>query len=103
MLTNGTSYVSLAYRASTTEFELNTTAGTGSSLVIHNAAAVTATGKFTFDVSCLPNDLVIIERSPNLLPGSWSPIYLTNATTSVVRITDDLAPGNSFYRARKGP
>jgi methionine-rich copper-binding protein CopC len=103
ILTNGTSYVSLAYRASATEFELNTTAGTGSSLVISNAIAVTATGKFTFDVSCLPNDQVIIERSPSLLPDSWSPIYLTNATTSVVRITDNLAPGNSFYRARKGP
>jgi len=103
IVTNGTSHVSLAYRASTTEFELTTTSGTGASLVITNAAAVAATGKFTFEVNCLPGQMVIIERSTSLLANSWSPIHATNATTSVVRMTDDLAPGNRFYRARKGP
>jgi hypothetical protein len=103
VLTNGTAHVSLAYRASTTEFELTTTSGTSPSLVITNAIAAVATGKFTFDVNCLPGQMVIIERSTSMLANSWSPIYTTNATSSVVRMTDDLASGNRFYRARKGP
>jgi hypothetical protein len=103
LLTNGTSHISLAYRASATEFQLNTTSGSGSALVISNTVAAIATGKFTFDVTCSPGQIVIIERSTSLQPNSWSPIYTTNAITSAVRITDDLAPGNRFYRARKGP
>ena len=50
LMTNGSSHISLAYRASVTEFDLNTTSGSDSALVITNAAVVRATGKFVFDV-----------------------------------------------------
>lgn len=104
LLTNGTAYVSLAYRASTTEFELATGSGSTTPMVITNATVAVASGKFTFEVGCSPGQ-IIVERSASLQPGSWQAFYTTNATGNVVRITDDLAPSGSnlFYRARKGP
>lgn len=104
LLTNGTAYVSLAYRASTTEFELATSSGSTTAMVITNATVAVVSGKFTFEVGCSPGQ-IIVERSTNLQPGSWQPFYTTNATGNVVRISDDLAPSGSnlFYRARKGP
>lgn len=105
LLTNSTSHISLAYRASMTEFTLATSNGSTTSLVIGNATTKATAGKFSFDITCSPGQTVIVERALSLLPGSWTPVWTNTASSSVVQFSEDLSPTGAsfFYRARKGP
>jgi hypothetical protein len=101
--TNGDSYVSLAYRSSTTEFGL-VTSGAGS-LMVTNAGWATVGKVFAFDVPCSPGQSLVAEYCKNLLAGQWHTLLSTNSVTDCVRFCDPGATTNSqlFYRVRTGP
>jgi hypothetical protein len=103
LTTSNASYATIAYVATVTRFTLTTSAGTTSSLVLTNASWTPA--NFTFEVSCSPGQIVVVESSTTMLPGTWSGILTTNASGNRVRITDPRAATNRslLYRARNGP
>jgi hypothetical protein len=103
LTTSNASYATIAYVATVTRFTLTTSAGTTSSLVLTNASWTPA--NFTFEVSCSPGQIVVVESSTTMLPGTWSGILTTNASGNRVRISDPRAATNRslLYRARNGP
>lgn len=104
LLTNGASHVSLAYRASTTEFSLHTGSGQVTAPVLTNPACALG-GTLSFEIACSPGQMLVVETSTNLLPQSWQPLCTTNTTTSRARIVDSRPATNQrlFYRVRVGP
>jgi hypothetical protein len=102
LATNG--YVTLAYRATTTEFNLATSSGTSTSnpLVLTNAGVLG--GKFVFEVTSSPGQTVTIETSTNLVGGLWKPLLSTNSPAGRVGITNLIVPNNRglYYRAKTG-
>ena len=104
LATNGSSHISLAYRASTTEFSLRTGSGQLPPPVITNAVC-TSGGAFSFEIPCSPGQSFVIESSATLLPDSWQPLCSTNSLSSRVRIVDPhpATQQRLFYRARRGP
>ena len=104
LVTNGASHVSLAYRASTTEFGLHTGSGQVTPPVITNSACGLG-GALGFEIVCSPGQMLVVETSTNLLPLSWQPLCTTNTTTSRARIVDPHPATNQrlFYRVRVGP
>jgi methionine-rich copper-binding protein CopC len=101
LLTNGTSYLSLTYRASTTEFGLHTTSG-ASSLVLTNAGCVA--GAFGFEVTCTNGQALVAEYTTNLASHQWLTLVSTNSPGQRVRFTDSKPATNKqiFYRVRTG-
>ncbi len=104
MLTNGTSYLSLAYRCSTTEFNLSTGAGSAFCPVITNAGWAGA-GVFKFEVACPASQPLVAEWRTNLSAGQWQALCTTNSGVfQRVQFADPSAGANSrlFYRVRTG-
>lgn len=103
--TNGTSYSTLAYRATLTRFTLITTSGTvAGPLVLTNASW--SSGVFSFDVRCTPGQTVTIET--NVLAsaaGPWPKLLTTNSPGALFHIVSPQAGSSPsvFYRARNGP
>ena len=104
LTTNGASYISLIYRASVTEFTLNTVTAPAVSLVLTNAAW-SKTGGLSFDVASPSGQTVVTEYSADLLPGHWTALFTNSNLSNAVHINDPRAATNShfFYRARTGP
>jgi hypothetical protein len=100
--TNGSSYLTLAYRAATTEFTLRT-AGGSSSLVLGNRGWTA--GKFWFEVSCTNGQPLVSEYCTDLATRLWLPLYATNSPGSCVRFSDpnSAISRQTFYRVRTGP
>ena len=103
--TNGTSYSTLAYRATLTRFTLITTSGAvAGPLVLTNASW--SSGVFSFDVRCTPGQTVTIET--NVLAsaaGPWPKLLTTNSPGALFHIISPQAGAapSLFYRARNGP
>jgi hypothetical protein len=104
MYTNGSSHVSLVYRASTTEFSLHTGAGSAYCPAITNAGWAAA-GTFKFEVACPIGQALVAEWRTNLQAGQWQTLCSTNSPVTRVRFTDPAAAANArlFYRVRTGP
>jgi hypothetical protein len=104
MVTNGNSHVALAYRGSTTEFDLHTSAGSTYCPVITNAGWPTP-GTFKFEVTCPVGQALVAEWRTNLLAGQWQTLLSTNSTSTRVQFTDPKAATSArlFYRVRTGP
>ena len=104
IVTNGSSHVTLAYRGSTTEFDLHTGAGSAYSPVITNAGWA-GSGSFKFEVACPIGQALVAEWKTNLLAGQWQTLLSTNSTSARVQFTDSRAATNArlFYRVRTGP
>lgn len=103
-MSNGTSYATTVYRATSTHFTLITTSGivTGP-LVLTNA--VYAGGGFNFDVLCSPGQQVTVEYKTNLAAVTWQTLLTTNSPADRFRAVAPPAPGNPvrLFRARSGP
>jgi len=103
-MTNGNSYVTLAYRATITDFTLLTTGSSGSSpLVLTNAIFTPA--NFSFDVLCAVGQSVTVEYRTNLATGSWQTLMTTNSPGTSFRVVAPQSTTNPslFFRARNGP
>jgi hypothetical protein len=104
MLTNGASHISLAYRGSTTEFNLSTGAGSAFCPVISKAGWEGA-GVFKFEVACPSSQPLVAEWRTNLQAGQWQTLCTTNSGVyQRVKFTDPRAGANArlFYRVRTG-
>jgi hypothetical protein len=101
--TNGTSYLTLTYRASTTEFTLRTAGGGSPSLVLTNCGWTA--GAFRFEVSCTNGQPLVSEYCTNLTTHLWQTLCSTNSPGQSVRFTDPNSAINrqTFYRVRSGP
>ena len=101
--TNGSSYGTLVYRATTTQFTLTTknASGTGP-LILTNA--VYAPGNFAFDVLCSPGQTVTVEYRTNLAAGLWRTLLVTTSSANRFRAVAPQATTNRamFFRARNG-
>lgn len=101
--TNGSSYATTVYRATTTQFTLVTTNGSATvPLVLTNAAY--APGSFSFDVLCSTGQTVTVEYKTNLATGLWQTLLTTNSSGSRFRAVAPQAATNRFlfFRARNG-
>jgi hypothetical protein len=100
--TNGTAYLSLTYRASTTEFTLRTVGGS-SPLVLTKCGR--QAGAFWFDVACTNGQPLVCEYCTNLSTHQWQTLYSTNSPGQSVRFTDTNSAirRQTFYRVRSGP
>jgi Bacterial Ig-like domain len=102
--TNGNSYGTLVYRATTTEFTLTTRGGSVTGpLVLTNAAY--APSNFAFDVLCSPGQIVTVEYRTNLAAGLWRTLLTTTSAANRFRAVAPQAATNRalFFRARNGP
>ncbi len=99
LATNGTAYLTLTYRAATTEFGLQT--GSGSTPLILTPAGWSG-GSFYFQTTCTNGQALIAEYTTNLAPPHWTTLYSTNSPASSVRFGDPHAVTNRqlFYRVR---
>ena len=100
LVTNGTAYLTLTYRAATTEFGLQT--GSGSTPLVLTPAGWTTGGGFNFETTCTNGQALIAEYTTNLAPPHWTTLYSTNSQSSSVRFGDPRAATNRqlFYRVR---
>lgn len=101
--TNGSSYATVVYRATATDFNLSTSSGAASGpLVLTNA--VYSPANFSFDVLCSPGQTVTVECRTNLAAGGWTPLLTTNSPGSRFRSVAPQATTNRFlfFRARNG-
>jgi len=103
--TNNSGFTTAAYRATTTQFSLNTSSGsgTGGPLVLTNAIYTPA--NFSFDVLCAPGQTVTVDYRANLAAGSWQTLLTTNSPGSSFRVVAPQSATNPtlFFRARNGP
>jgi hypothetical protein len=104
-VSNGTSYVTTAFRATITDFTLVTSGG-GSGfgpLVLTNA--VFALPNFSFNVLCSVSQTVTVEYRTNLSAGTWQTLFTTNSPGNRFHAIAPQAATNRvlFFRARNGP
>lgn len=101
LVTNPGPYISLIYRASGTEFTLNTM--TASPLVITNWTWTGGT-TFSFEVTCSAGVPLVAECRTNPASGLWQLLGSTNPVSTRVRFTHPNAVTNKslFYRVRTG-
>ena len=101
--TNGSSYGTLVYRATTTQFTLTTRNGSVTGpLVLTNA--VHAPANFSFDVLCSPGQVVTVEYRTNLAAGLWRTLLSTTSAANRFRAVAPQAATNRalYFRARNG-
>ncbi len=106
-VTNNPLNVSVAFRASTTQFTVTTTGAAGGPLTLTNTTLLN--GHLSFDILCASGQIFTVLSSPDLaLPAAqWSVALTTNSSGTQVRFTDPnpaigMGPA-MFYRARSGP
>jgi hypothetical protein len=97
------SYSTAAYRATYTEFTLQTGSGTTGALTLTNASY--ASGSFRFDVVCTAGQNVTVEYKTNLSSIAWQLLFNTNSPGTRFRAVAPQAATNRlmFFRARSGP
>jgi hypothetical protein len=101
--TNGSSYSTLVYRATTTQFTLTTRNGsTTGPLILTNAVYTPA--NFSFDVLCSPGQTVTVEYRTNLAAGLWRTLLVTTSSANRFRAVAPQASTNRalYFRARNG-
>jgi len=100
-----TNYTTLAYRCSTTEFNLITTSATTTPMILTNATKIGHT--FSFNVTSAAGQSLVIQFNTNntLNPSQWQTLLSTNSATGVVQVNDSVNATNPFviYRAQSGP
>ena len=100
---NGNSYATLVYRATTTQFTLGTRGGsTTGPLILTNA--VHAPSNFSFDVLCSSGQVVTVEYRTNLAAGQWRTLLSTTSAATHFRAVAPQASTNRalYFRARNG-
>jgi hypothetical protein len=102
--TNG-SYVTLAYVASLTSFNISTVGSSAAAPVFTNAAW--SGGIFGFNVLTSPGQTVTVIHNTSLSGAyaSWPILLTTNSPGSIFHVSDPQSAANKtlFYRARNGP
>jgi hypothetical protein len=100
--TTNSSYATVAFRASDTQFSL-LTAGSGTTAptpVVGNPSW--GPSGFGFDVQTAVNQMLVIRYSADLL--TWSTLFTTNSPGTTVHIPIPIQPGaNGFFRVQNGP
>ena len=97
---NGTTSVTSAARATTTDFALKTTGPTSARPVLTNSTAIES-GKLQFQVTATAGQTLFVESSVTLLSNSWSTVYTTNAVGPLTIIALPMTPpGRQFFRIR---
>jgi Bacterial Ig-like domain len=93
-------YVTLAYRATTTEFSL-ATAGASTSITFTNCTV--SGGVFAFEVTSAAGQAMAIETCTDPASGPWTTLLATNSPGGRIRVNDPMLPGNTcrFYRVKK--
>jgi hypothetical protein len=101
--TNGSSYSTLVYRATTTQFTLTTRNGSVNGLLVLTNAAY-APANFAFDVLCSPGQTVTVEYRTNLAAGLWRTLLTTTSSANRFRAVAPQAATNRalYFRARNG-
>jgi len=97
-------YTTAAYRSTSTEFNLSTTSGTSTPVVLTNVSWSAHT--FSFNVTSAAGQNLIIQYTTNApLFSQWQTLLTTNSASGVVQVTDSANTGNRhvFYRAQAGP
>lgn len=99
LVTNGTAYLTLTYRAATTEFNLQTSSGSTPPIV---TPVGWSGGSFCFQSTSTLGQALIAEYTTNLVSPQWIMLYSTNSQGTSVRFGDSRAPTNPqvFYRVR---
>jgi hypothetical protein len=101
--TNG-NYVTLAYVASVTSFNISTAGSSAAAPVFTNAAW--SGGTFGFNILTSPSQTVTVIYNANLGSAfsSWPILLTTNSPGSIFHISDSHSATNKtlFYRARNG-
>jgi hypothetical protein len=98
-------YLGVAYRYSSTEFNLTTAAAVTTPLVLTNASWSGHTINFKV-TSAIGQSLIIqYNTSPPPFTNTWQNLLITTNTTGVVQVTDSVNTTNRFvfYRAQAGP
>jgi hypothetical protein len=97
------SYATLAYRATSTQFFMYTTAASTIPLVLTNGTPG-SNGIFSFAITSSAGQAITVVYSDTLRPGSWSTLLTTNSPGGRVLISDPGSPGSShrWYRAQEG-
>ncbi|MGC9944378.1 MAG: Ig-like domain-containing protein [Verrucomicrobiota bacterium] len=98
-------YLGVAYRYSSTEFNLTTAAAVTTPLVLTNASW--SGHAINFKVTSAIGQSLIIQynTSPPPFTSAWQTLLTTTNTTGVVQVTDSVNTTNRFvfYRAQTGP
>ena len=104
IVTNGSSHVTLAYRGSTTEFDLHTSAASTYCPVITNARWM-APGTFKFEVACPIGQALVAEWKTNLLgrPVANPPLNQQRLNAGPIHGSRAATNARLFYRVRTGP
>jgi hypothetical protein len=99
------SYATFAYRASSTQFFMSTTAGSNTAPLVLTNGVRASNGVFSFVITSSAGQQITVLYSDTLQPGSWNTLLTTNSPGGQVLISDPGSPGSSHrsYRARKGP
>ena len=100
---NGNSYATLVYRATTTQFTLVTRGGSvAGPLVLTNW--VHTPSNFAFDVLCSTGQVVTVEYRTNLAAGLWRTLLTTTSAANRFRAVAPQAATNRalYFRARNG-
>ncbi|MCX6926154.1 MAG: hypothetical protein NT154_23545 [Verrucomicrobia bacterium] len=100
--TSNAIYVTVAYRATATEFTVNTSSATRP--VVTNVG--NTGGHFSFDVLTTAGQTFTVVSSPNCaLPiAQWSTVLTTNRPETTVHVIDPrpMTGQSMFYRVRSG-
>ena len=101
--TNGTSYITSAYRATITHFTLQATGGGAPNPLMLTHPSWTP-GDFSFDVVCTNGQTLTVEYADILSSASWKRLVTTNCSGTLIHIVSPQAATNKtlFYRARNG-
>ncbi|MGD0411683.1 MAG: Ig-like domain-containing protein [Verrucomicrobiota bacterium] len=98
-------YTTAAYRYAATEFNLTTTSGTTTPVILTNASWSGHT--FSFNVTSAAGQSLVIQYNTNAPPlaNQWQTLLATTNATGVVQVSDSANTTNRhvFYRAHTGP
>jgi hypothetical protein len=103
--TNKSGYTTAAYRESVTQFNLTTSSGAITPLVLTNASWSGHTISFSVTSAADQSLTIQYNASASLSSNQWKTLLTTNSTTGVVQVKDAVNTTNAhvFYRARSGP
>ena len=98
--TTNATHSPLVYRATVTQFTLNTASGPTNSVAITNAGWTG--GRFGFDIISTNNTSVAVDSRTNVATGTWQTLFSTNSSARRVPFLDTNPPAGPrrFYRVR---
>jgi len=102
LITNGTAYITEAFRTTTTQFDLKTIIGGTSSLSL--TSPTNSSSALSFDVLVSSVSTVVVEYRTNLAAATWQTLLTTNNPGSRFSVSAPHGLNRAMYfRARSGP